>query len=49
MTREEYEESEKAFVDGMFPRGLGDPDAYGYPGEPTKKESEEDELEDVPF
>lgn len=58
MTREEYEQSERAWLEGLLPRGPGDPDAYGYPGEPTN-ESEEDSEErhntekttetDVPF
>jgi len=33
MSREEYEMSEEAYYEEFFPRGPGDPDAYGYPGE----------------
>lgn len=33
MSREEYEMSEVAFWESEFPRGAGDPDFYGYPGE----------------
>lgn len=37
MSREEQELSEQAFYDGLLPRGSGDPDAYGYPGEPINE------------
>lgn len=49
MTREDYEQSERAWLEGLLPRGPGDPDAYGYPGEPESKEVKDDEPEDVPF
>lgn len=52
MTREEYELSESAWYDNMFPRGPGDPDAYGYPGEIKEEDENEDEQIDqteIPF
>jgi hypothetical protein len=34
MSREDFELSIQSYIDETFARGAGDPDAYGYPGEP---------------
>jgi hypothetical protein len=35
--------------DNEFPRGLGDPDFFGYPGEPDIIVILDTEIEEVPF
>lgn len=40
MSREDYELSNQ---DGLLPRGAGDPDYYGYPGEELIIESQPEE------
>lgn len=54
MSREEFEQSETNFWQSEFPRGPGDPDFYGYPGEPKDEGVQTDgtntiDLEFIPF
>lgn len=56
MSREDNEQSEQAFYDGLLPRGPGDGDAYGYPGQPKGGDDNdggnnptETDQTDVPF
>lgn len=45
-----YEQEPELYAD-LLPRGAGDPDVYGYPGEPKAEESEQsnDEQQNDPF
>lgn len=40
MSRESDELGEEQFYEGLLGRGEGDPDVYGYPGQPEPTEEE---------
>ena len=54
MSRESQEQRDMMTGEGDSPRGAGDPDFYGYPGEQTlpllpPTQTDDDGVTDVPF
>lgn len=49
MSREAWEQSERNWWDSELPKGAGDPDWYGYPGQPADEEPSGEPIPDEPF